>query len=155
MARRKKQTESKQEIKEEVKEISIQESKENSSVEPPAPEDKAKAVPAQEPPKNLNEYIQARLAAQQAALENVPKTRAVSQRDAKGNIKITVENIVQPPVKKGRMLRNTIVSNSYTGWQRTLLAGSVVEIVNEFGNKVTVKAYGMLHTVASKYIEKL
>ena len=159
MARRKKQqAETKQEIKEEVvinKEEAVEE---KTSEKQPAKEDKdTKIQEAKEvkPPKNLNEYIQVRLAEQEAALASIPKSRAVATRDAKGNVKISIENTGLPPVKKGRMLRNTIVSNSYTGWQRTLLAGTVVEIVNEFGNKVTVKAYGMLHTVAAKYIEKL
>ena len=147
MARRKKQSETKQEIKEEITK--------SISSEPETTKPETEPVKEPVPPRNLNEYIQARLEEQQSALENAPRIRTVLQRDTKGNVKISVENANQPTVKKGRMLRNTIVTNSYTGWQRTLLAGTVVEIVNEFGNKVTVKAYGMLHTVTSKYIEKL
>ena len=103
-------------------------------------------------PKNLNEYVQKQLKEQQERMAEQQKHRAAIVRKEDGSIGV---KMTKPPVPKGKLLQNTLVSNSITGWQRTLLQGMEVEIVADLGSKVTIRAYGMLHTISAKYVEKL
>lgn len=103
-------------------------------------------------PKNLNEYVQKQLKEQQERIAEQQKHKATIVRKEDGTIAIAGN---KPPVPKGKLLQNTLVSNSITGWQRTLLQGMEVEIVADLGSKVTIRAYGMLHTISAKYVEKL
>lgn len=136
----------------------VEEMRETDTDIPPAEEtvkEEIKEEVRQEPPKNLNEYVQQQLAKQEKAREEAKNIKAVHNVDEKGTLSISVTNMPKPQIKKGKMLRNALITNSITGWQRTLLQGTEVEIVSENGNRTTIRAFGMLHTIASQYVQKL
>ena len=141
--------------KEEVKDEVVKEDKKVIEKVTKAKEPAKKEVKKEAPPKNLNEYVQKQLEAQEARRAAAQKTKVVHVDDGKGNIKVVTQGMPERKIKKGKLLRNTVVSNSITGWQRTLLKGMEVEIVSDYGNRITIRAYGMLHTIAAQYIQKI
>lgn len=156
MARgRRKQVVKEEKVVEQVKEVKKVEEK----VEEPVLKAEEKPVEVVEKkekeesvPRNLNEYVQKQLKEQQERMAEQQKHKATIVRKEDGSIGV---KMVKPQPKKGKLLHNTVVSNSITGWQRTLLAGTEVEIVADLGSKITIRAYGMLHTISAKYVEKL